>query len=236
MEGFSYNNIFETKGIEYLIIIAFLILIVPFWITINKNRLLKSSLKKVAGVLSESILRIPQGIFYSRNHTWAYLEKSGHASVGVDDFVVHATGTISISDLKHAGSFIRKGEPLALIDQGKKRLTVYSPVSGFVTETNSELLESPDLLVNDPYEKGWLYKLKPSDWKAETGTYYFAEDAIVWLRIELGRFKDFLSQSALLNSPESSALILQDGGEFCDNPLQELPEEVWQDFQKSFLN
>ena len=37
MDGFSYINIFDTKGIEYLVIIAFLVMIIPFWIIINKE-------------------------------------------------------------------------------------------------------------------------------------------------------------------------------------------------------
>jgi len=50
------------------------------------------------------------------------------------------------------------------------------------------------------------------------------------------RLKEFLSSSVNKYSPETSMAILQDGGELCDQPLSELPAEVWQDFQKSFLN
>ena len=66
MDGFSYNNIFETKGIEYLIIIAFLVLIIPFWIIINKQNAIKMQVKKALGVLSASVLRIPRGFFTVR--------------------------------------------------------------------------------------------------------------------------------------------------------------------------
>jgi glycine cleavage system H protein len=68
MDGFNYNNIFETKGIEYLIIIAFLILIVPFWIIINKQSAIKLQARKALGILSANILRIPKGLFYRRIH------------------------------------------------------------------------------------------------------------------------------------------------------------------------
>ena len=61
MDGFSYNNIFETKGIEYLIIIAFLLMIIPFWIIINREASIKSQIRNAIGILSEGILRIPQG-------------------------------------------------------------------------------------------------------------------------------------------------------------------------------
>jgi glycine cleavage system H protein len=65
MEGFSYNNIFDTKGIEYLIIIGFLFLIIPFWILINKQAEVKMKFKKTIGILSDSILKIPRGLFYN---------------------------------------------------------------------------------------------------------------------------------------------------------------------------
>ena len=67
-------------------------------------------------------------------------------------------------------------------------------------------------------------------------SYYLAEEAIDWSKKELERFKDFLAVSMKKYSPETSMVILQDGGELCDQPLSELPDEVWQDFQKSFLN
>jgi glycine cleavage system H protein len=92
MNGFSYNNIFETKGIEYLIIIAFLVIIIPFWVIINRKSGSTKHIKKALGILSDNILRIPQGLFYSKNHTWAHLERSGNAKVGLDDFLIHITG------------------------------------------------------------------------------------------------------------------------------------------------
>ncbi len=236
MEGFSYTNIFETKGIEYIIIITFLLLIIPFWIMINRRGSIKGSVSRAAGILSAGIIRIPQGVFYSKNHTWAHLERSGNAMIGLGDFLVHATGDVQITEIKERGAFIKKGEQLALIEQDGKRLKVYSPLSGTITDTNSRLIENPEILNADPYGMGWVYKVKPSEWKTETSTYYLADDAVAWVKKELDRFKDFLAHSVVKNSPESSVLVLQDGGEFCDNPLRELPDEVWQDFQKSFLN
>lgn len=236
MEGFSYTNIFETKGIEYLIIITFLLLIIPFWIMINRRSSIKRTVGRAAGILSAGVLRIPHGVFYSKNHTWAHLEKSGNAVIGLDDFLIHATGEVRIADLKESGTYIKKGEQLALIEQEGKHLSVYSPVSGTITYTNSALINNPEMLSADPYGIGWVYKIKPSEWKAETSTYYLSDEAVVWVKKELDRFKDFLAHSVARYSPESAVVVLQDGGEFCDNPLRELPDEVWQDFQKSFLN
>jgi glycine cleavage system H protein len=236
MDGFSYNNIFETKGMEYLIIIAFLIMIIPFWIIINKEAGVSRQIHKALGILSAGILRIPQGLFYSKYHTWTHLEKSGNATVGMDDLLLHLTGEVKFRYLKEPGNFINKGELLADIEQNGKILQIYSPISGRIMNTNSMLYDKPGVLNEDPYEEGWIYKIKPSEWIAETNSYYLADEAIAWSKNELERFKDFLAISMVKYSPETSIVILQDGGELCDKPLSELPNEIWQDFQKSFLN
>jgi glycine cleavage system H protein len=236
MDGFNYNNIFETKGIEYLIIIAFLLLLIPFWVIINKQARITRQIHKAMGTLSAGILRIPLGLFYNKNHTWAHLEKSGIADVGLDDFLLHITGEVKFSNLKNPGNFINKGENLADIYQNGKLLQIYSPISGRIMNTNEMLYKNPGIINEDPYGKGWIYKIKPSEWIAETDSYFMAEEAIAWSKKELERFKDFLAVSLKKYTPETSMVILQDGGELCDQPLSELPIEVWRDFQKSFLN
>ena len=236
MDGFSYNNIFETKGIEYLIIIAFLFLIIPFWLLINRKAGIKRKTGNTIGILSSGILRIPQGVFYSRFHTWAHLEISGIAKVGIDDLLQHITGEIKFCNLKPPGSFISKRELLADIDQNGKFLQIYSPISGEVMNTNQMLFEEPGILNEDPYGKGWIYRIKPTKWISETSSCLMAEEAVSWSKKELERFKDFLAESTAKYSTEISMVMLQDGGELNDKPLYDLPFEVWQDFQRSFLN
>lgn len=236
MDGFSYNNIFETKGIEYIIIIAFLCLIIPFWIVINRQTGVKKQIRHAIGILSESILRIPKGLFFSKNHTWAYLERSGNAKVGLDDFLLHITGEIKLINMKHKGDFMFKGELMAQIDQEGKTLDITSPISGKIMKANSGIIDNPAIVNEDPYGDGWVYLIQPTDWIEETSAYYLSENAVAWSKRELIRFKDFMSETMRKYSPEASMLILQDGGELCDKPLSELPGEVWHDFQKSFLN
>lgn len=236
MDEFSYYNIFETKGIEYLAIIAFFAALIPFWIILNKQVKITKQLTKVLGVLSMNNLRIPQGVFYSRNHTWTHLEKSGIAKVGLDDLLQHITGEITINTLKQPGDNIKKGELLTEIDNQGKKLKILSPISGKIMGANPLLNKSPEMLNEDPYGKAWIYKIQPSNWVAETHAYYLAEEATNWSAQELTRFKDFMASSLEKYAPDPSMVILQDGGELSDNPLAELPNELWQDFQKDFLD
>jgi len=235
MDGFSYSNIFDTKGIEYLAIIAFFAILIPFWLLLNKQVKVKQ-IQKALGILSLNILRIPQGLFYSKNHTWAHLDEAGVAKVGLDDLLLHITGEVKLNNLKNSGDKVTKGEVIAEIDRKGKKLRVLSPISGEIVKTNTLLIESPEIINQEPYAQGWVYKIKPSNWVSETNSYYLADDATKWSKAELLRFKDFLAASMKQHSAEPLYLTLQDGGELCDNTLAELPNEVWQDFESDFLN
>ena len=236
MDGFTYNNIFETKGVEYLAIIAFFLILVPFWILLNRQVKISKQIQKALGILNSNVLKVPQGLFFSRLHTWTHLEKSGVAKVGMDDLLLHITGEVSFNKIKEPGDKVGKGDLMAEINHKGKLLKIYSPISGEIIQANPMLTEHPEILNEDPYLKGWMYKVKPTSWIADTNSYFLAEEASDWSRQELERFKDFLSSSMGKYSPDNANVILQDGGEICDQPLSELPNEVWQDFQKDFLS
>ena len=237
MEGFSIVDIYETKGTEYLFVIAYLVLFIVFWRVLRNPGRVLSQIKDAISTLSVKILKIPQGIYFSKNHTWTHLGESGAAKVGLDDFLQHVIGELQLSGLKDPGDSIKKGELLAEIEQDGKQLKVYSPISGEVLETNSLLAENPEMINTDPYQKGWLYQIKPSNWMKETSSCLLAEKASEWSDKEITRFKDFLSMGAMRKySSEPAMLMLQDGGEIRDHVLSELPEEVWNDFQEEFLN
>jgi len=237
MEGFSSIDIFDTKGVEYLFVIGYLIILIVFWKVSGKQLKVKTQIQEMLGKFTANILRIPQGLFYNKNHTWAHMEESGAAKVGLDDFLQHITGEVKFNHLKEPGDKINKGDLLTEIDQNGKHLKIFSPISGKIVNTNILLKDIPETLNEDPYEKGWIYKITPSNWIAEINSYYLAEEATNWSIKELERFKDFLTGGSMIKySSEPSMVLLQDGGELRDNILSELPIEVWQDFQKEFLD
>ena len=235
MDGFSYYNIFETKGIEYIAIIIFFLMLIPFWIFLNRHEKIVERLRRTIGTLTSRVLRVPQGIFFGSDHTWTHLERSGEARVGIDDLLLHITGEVKVTGMKHPGDRVRKGDIMAILEQDEKRLEICSPISGEIMDLNSRLSENPGLLNDDPYSKGWIYKVKPENWIAETSNCYLADEATWWIDSELLRFRDFLAVSTAKLAPETSGVVLQDGGELRDNALSDLPPEVWNDFQEYFL-
>jgi len=235
MDGFTYTNIFDTKGTEYLVVIAFLILIIPFWRALNRPLKVREAISETLGILNAAVLRIPEGLFYSRNHVWTHLERSGKVSLGLDDMLMHITGRVELKNFRKPGERVSKGDLIAEITQDGKQLRIASPISGEIQAVNEYLASEPELLNEDPYGKGWLYKMKPDKWTDETADHVVAEDAKKWLEKELLKFKDFVAHSLQKHYPETSMVVLQEGGELVDNPLKTMPSEVWEDFQEDFL-
>lgn len=236
MEGFTYTNIFETKGIEYLVIITFFAIMVPFWLLLNRKVKISRQIQKASGVITANSLRIPQGVFFSKFHTWAHLETNGDAKVGIDDLLLHFTGNVQIENIKKPGEIIRKGDLLSQISHNGKNLRIFSPLSGEIKAMNSMTNDDHELIIDEPNRQIWIYTIKPTNWKAETNTYYLADEATIWMLQELARFKDFLAAAVTKYIPEPSGVVLQDGGELVDQPLAELPEEIWREFQEKFLS
>ncbi len=233
MEPFVYTDIFDTKGIEYLIVIGFLVLLIPLWIYLNKPVQVKTGWQR-SGALSPARLRIPAGVFLSRNHTWAYLTRSGKANVGLDDLLLHLTGRVRVELVLADGSIVKKGEILARVIQDGKELEIGSPISGRVVQSRHSLEEDSTPMFEDPYGS-WLYRIEPENWKEETGPYFLATEAREWIRSELVRFKDFLSGALSQRQEDSRGLVLQEGGELVEFPLSELDGKVWERFRKEFL-
>jgi len=230
MDGFTYHDIFQTKGIEYLVIIAFLLSLIPFWVLINQQNKLVAKIQQSLGAITTAILKIPKGVFYSRNHTWAFLNKSGIAEVGVDDWLLHLTGQAKYGLLKKTGDLVNKGDLLTEIEKDGKSLHISSPITGRIVKTN------PPFNGLEPISQEWIYQMEPLNWKSETHSCYIGEESEKWFKQEMDRFKDFVAVSLGANSPLTSMIILQDGGEVRDHSLGDLSESIWRDFQIEFLD
>lgn len=233
MEQFVYSDIFDTKGIEYIIVIGFLLLIIPVWRMLNRPVKQRASAGEVMQAITLKALRIPQGIFFNKNHTWSHMEKTGVASVGMDDLLLHLTGGVELKYLKEQQERVKRGEPIARISQDGKELVITSPISGMIDRVHASLEEDTDVLRRDPYSS-WLYRIRPEKWREETSDALMADQASAWVDRELERFKDYAAGA--VNVSSQAEVILQEGGELTAHPLMELNREAWEDFQEKFLN
>ena len=193
------------------------------------------TIKRAIDDLTTRIFNIPKGIYFSRNHTWAFLEKTGEAKIGLNDFLAAVVGNVKVKMLKVQGENIGRGEVLAEMEQGNKHLKIVSPVSGLIVKNNEALQCASNVVFSDPYENHWLCAIQPTQWKADTNSFLLADEATKWILSEVDRFKDFLAVSMVRHSPEPALISLQEGGEIKPHILEEMDHNVWEDFQNSFL-
>jgi glycine cleavage system H lipoate-binding protein len=187
-------------------------------------------------VFGESSVVIPQGLYFDKTHTWAFMEQDGIVKVGIDDFLQHITGTITRINMKKNGSKVQKGEQILSLIQNGKHLDLYAPVSGVIREHNSILESNSDLLNSSPYNEGWIYRIEPSNWQRENQLLFYAEKYRQYLSQEFTRLKDFMATVLNSGNEKYSLAILQDGGELHDGILSQMGPEVWEDFQTKYID
>lgn len=106
---------------------------------------------------------IPSDLKYLESHEWVRAESDGSVTVGISDHAQSALGDLVFVEVPEVGRALAKGAAAAVVESVKAASDVYSPVSGEVVESNEALNGSPELVNQDPYGQGWLFKLKPSD-------------------------------------------------------------------------
>ncbi|MDI3481172.1 MAG: glycine cleavage system protein [Tepidanaerobacteraceae bacterium] len=107
-------------------------------------------------------MEFPSNIKYHAEHTWARVE-GDVAIIGITDHAQDQLGEILYVDLPDTGKKVKQGEVFGSIESAKVASDLYAPVSGEVIEVNGELEDSPELVNESPYEKGWMIKVKIAD-------------------------------------------------------------------------
>ncbi|MCF7875342.1 MAG: glycine cleavage system protein GcvH [Candidatus Omnitrophica bacterium] len=98
-------------------------------------------------------------IYFTKNHEWAKVEE-GVAIIGITEYAAVQLGDIVFIDLPEIGKECKKDETLAEIESVKAASDIYAPLSGKVTEINSDLDNSPETINNSPESKGWIAKIE----------------------------------------------------------------------------
>jgi glycine cleavage system H protein len=101
----------------------------------------------------------PSGLKFSKTHEWVAVQ-GDTATVGISKFAVDLLSDVVNIELPRVGQAVRQGEPFGEIESVKHVSDLYAPVSGTVTAVNTPLANQPESIANDPYEQGWMIKLK----------------------------------------------------------------------------
>jgi glycine cleavage system H protein len=107
----------------------------------------------------------PENLKYHKEHTWVRVNGT-KATIGITDHAQDALGDIVYVDLPDVDTTVEANSEVSEIESTKSTSSVISPVSGTVVEVNEELSESPEVINEDPYGKGWITVIEmenPSD-------------------------------------------------------------------------
>ena len=107
-------------------------------------------------------MNYPENLKYTNEHEWIRLE-GDVAYVGITEYAQEQLGDIVFIDINCEGETLTKGEVFGTIEVVKTVSDLFLPVGGEVLEKNAELDDDPSLVNSDPYGKGWLVKIRPTD-------------------------------------------------------------------------
>ena len=109
-------------------------------------------------------MEVPENLLYTQEHEWIRVDGK-NATVGITHFAQDQLGDIVFVELPEVGTSIEQENPFGVVESVKTVSDLYAPISGEVFAVNEELDDMPELVNNDPYGKGWLIKINPSNIK-----------------------------------------------------------------------
>lgn len=103
---------------------------------------------------------VPKTLKYSKTHEWVRQDEDV-LTVGITDHAQTMLGDLVYVELPEPEMTLENGQECAVVESVKAAADIYSPVSGEVVEINEALLDNPQLVNEDPYGKGWLFRVRP---------------------------------------------------------------------------
>jgi glycine cleavage system H lipoate-binding protein len=229
-------DLFATKGAEYLIVIAYLLLLIGFW-----HLLARSTAEKATVALLRRVhrvprmprvrgwFRVPDGYYFHQGHSWAMNEPDGGGKVrvGMDDFSQKFLGRPEAFNLPSVGDRVKQGERGWEVEVQSRSIPMLSPVEGQVVAVNPEISQTPDLVGADPYERGWLLKVQVENTKAAFTNLLSGRLARAWNDATVDRL--YHLQAGELG------LLMPDGGVPVDGFVRVLAPDSWEELAGDFF-
>ncbi|MEM2108338.1 MAG: glycine cleavage system protein GcvH [Candidatus Bathyarchaeia archaeon] len=122
---------------------------------------------------------VPEGLYYSKDFAWMKIE-GDKVRMGITDYAQKQLREIVYADLPEVGTEVKQNEPYGTLESVKAVSDVIAAVSGTVEEVNTEVQSKPEILNEDPYVKGWLIVVKPSNLQAELPNLMSFDTAVEW--------------------------------------------------------
>jgi glycine cleavage system H protein len=124
------------------------------------------SIDEVKGLVKVDDFEVPEGLYYHKEFAWARVE-DGKVRTGISDYAQKQLREIVYVELPSVGDTITQNDPFGTVESVKAVSDLIAPISGTIKEVNGDLESKPELLNEDPYDKGWLIVVTPTNLDAE---------------------------------------------------------------------
>lgn len=215
------TDIFGTKGLEYILVIGYLVLLAGFWTLMGRPRRAPAPARPKA---ARGWFDPPKGLFFHPGHTWVAQESAGVVRVGMDEFALRLLGSSSTVALPRVGQRLRPGEPGWALELDGETIPVLAPVDGEVLRVNDTVHHSPEVLHARPYEEGWLVKVKVANAGASLKNLLRGRPARAWMEDSIDKLW-----------PGELGALMADGGPLVDGFARALAPDRWGDVARAFL-
>lgn len=106
---------------------------------------------------------VPVELKYTKDHEWIRVMDDGNLMIGITEHAQDLLGDMVFIETPESGSKFEAGQSCAVVESVKAASDVYCPIAGEVIEGNEALADAPEMVNSDPFEGGWLFKVKPDD-------------------------------------------------------------------------
>lgn len=227
MEGFHYVDLFATKGIEYILVIGFLLALIIFWRYLNSPAKLRMSAAVRPARTIGDWFHLAKNLYYHPGHSWVLPESNNVVKVGIDDFAVKLLGKPDGFELPQVGTSIEQGETGWKLRFDSKEVEMLSPIKGEVVAVNESLIKTPALVAQDPYRNGWLLKVKAPKISSNLKNLLNGKLAVAWMENTVQTLRERMSGNL--------GIVMQDGGLPVSGFARELSADKWDEIAADFL-
>jgi glycine cleavage system H protein len=228
VDGFTYVDIFATKGIEYLLVISGLLFFTFFWRFLRRPAVaVYREFANFVPTISDWFHLPQEGMYFHQGHSWAMPEGDNVVKVGIDDFAQKLVGKIDAIKFPQVGSQVAQGEKAWSLQVGSKSIDMLSPVDGKILDINENLLSSPEGIGKDPYGQSWLMKVQAPRISANLKNLLTGGLARKWM--------DGVRENLLAKMNYNLGAVSQDGGVPVDGIARNIDREKWDEIVKEFF-
>lgn len=108
-------------------------------------------------------MTIPESLRFARTHEWISELEADVFTVGITDFAQDQLGDVVFVELPTVGDAVAAGDAVAVVESVKTASDIYAPVAGTIEAVNDALESAPEVINEEPYTGGWLFRIKPDD-------------------------------------------------------------------------